>query len=252
MIANSGAMVMSNFSSSIPDPSQDGAKWLRIFWAVLTAVLTIAMLVAGGVTTMEYATLIFALPVTVFGAGRARGPGPAPAVDGGVRRPRARAHLAPAAGADALLPLEEQVAQFMERTVQPALADVVREFAKQGYQATLDLVPNEHTGVSSHALVVTIPEHRNFHYQVQAVEAPVPMFGGRMSRQTDVYYRVEVFTQTGSEGYDLMVLSHQQVIDDVLDRYEAHLGFLSYSAEHDYASVLTPPIVTATGAVSVV
>lgn len=32
----------------------------------LTAVLTIAMLVAGGVTTMEYATLIFALPVTVI------------------------------------------------------------------------------------------------------------------------------------------------------------------------------------------
>ena len=32
----------------------------------LTAVLTIAMLVAGGVTTMEYATLVFALPVTVI------------------------------------------------------------------------------------------------------------------------------------------------------------------------------------------
>ena len=33
--ANSGAMVMSNFSASIPDPSQGGPKWLRIFWAVL-------------------------------------------------------------------------------------------------------------------------------------------------------------------------------------------------------------------------
>ena len=64
--ANSGAMVMSNFSASIPDPAEDGPKWLRIFWAVLTAVLTIAMLYAGGVTTMEYATLIFALPVTVI------------------------------------------------------------------------------------------------------------------------------------------------------------------------------------------
>src|SRR5690606_14643935 len=63
--ANSGAMVMSNFSASIPDPAHDGPKWLRIFWAVLTAVLTIAMLLAGGVVTMEYATLIFALPVTV-------------------------------------------------------------------------------------------------------------------------------------------------------------------------------------------
>ena len=57
---------MSNFSASIPDPGEDGPEWLRIFWAVLTAVLTIAMLCAGGVTTMEYATLIFALPVTVI------------------------------------------------------------------------------------------------------------------------------------------------------------------------------------------
>lgn len=29
--ANSGAMVMSNFSSTIRDPGQDGAKWLRVF-----------------------------------------------------------------------------------------------------------------------------------------------------------------------------------------------------------------------------
>lgn len=38
--ANSGAMVMSNFSASIPDPAHDGPKWLRIFWSLLTAVLT--------------------------------------------------------------------------------------------------------------------------------------------------------------------------------------------------------------------
>lgn len=64
--ANSGAMVMSNFSASIPDPAHDGPKWLRIFWALLTAILTVAMLLAGAVTTMEYATLIFALPVTII------------------------------------------------------------------------------------------------------------------------------------------------------------------------------------------
>jgi choline/glycine/proline betaine transport protein len=64
--SNSGAMVMSNFSASIPDPSRDGPKWLRIFWSLLTAMLTVAMLVAGGVTTMEYATLIFGLPVTII------------------------------------------------------------------------------------------------------------------------------------------------------------------------------------------
>ena len=79
------------------------------------------------------------------------------------------------------------------------------------------------------------------------VEAPVPMFGGRMSREIDVYFRLEVFTQTGSGGYDLMGLTKQQVIDDVLDRYEAHLGFLAYSSETDAASVLTPRMQQPTG-----
>ncbi|WP_055691805.1 choline BCCT transporter BetT [Streptomyces prasinus] len=264
--ANSGAMVMSNFSSSIPKPSQDGAKWLRVFWAVLTAVLTIAMLVAGGVTTMEYATLIFALPVTVIAWLVMASFSKALRMERAEREGRVLRRQATAAhGGHApertwrqrlermrSYPSQKQVAQFMERTVQPALADVVREFGKQGYQATLDPVPNEHAGICGHALVVTIPGHRDFHYQVQAVEAPVPMFGGRMSRQTDVYYRVEVFTQTGSEGYDLMGLSSQQVIDDVLDRYEAHLGFLTYSSRHDYASVLTPSLATSTGALPVV
>ncbi|MGP5726203.1 hypothetical protein ACTXOR_10505 [Arthrobacter rhombi] len=51
-----------------------------------------------------------------------------------------------------------------------------------------------------------------------------------MSRQIDVYYRLEV-------------------INDVLDRDEAHLGFLHYSNEHDYASVLTPVMPTTTGTI---
>ena len=146
-------------------------------------------------------------------------------------------------------PSKKEVALFMEGTAQPALAELVGEFIAQGHPATLDIVANEHPGISSYALLVTIPDHRDFLYQVQAVEAPVPIFGGRMSRETDVYYRVEVFAQTGSEGYDLMGVTHQQMIDDVLDRYEAHLGFLTYSNQHDYASVLTPPAAPATGSI---
>jgi choline/glycine/proline betaine transport protein len=254
--ANSGAMVMSNFSSSIPDPAQDGAKWLRIFWALLTALLTIAMLVAGGVTTMEYATLIFALPVTVIAylvmasfskvlrmeraerEGRtlrrrfdAAHGGQVPEKTWRQRLARLRSY-----------PSQKAVAQFAERVVEPALRDVAAEFRELGYQAQLHTTPNAETGIDEHALVVNMDDQRDFHYQVAAVKAPVPMLGARsMSRETDVYYRLEVFTQTGSEGYDLMGLTQQQIINDVLDRYETHLSFLRYSTEHDYASVLTPP-----------
>jgi choline/glycine/proline betaine transport protein len=266
--ANSGAMVMSNFSASIPDPSQDGPKWLRIFWAVLTAVLTVAMLFAGGVTTMEYATLIFALPVTIIAyltmasfykvlrMERAEREGQV------LRRPS----MAPIGGhvperswkqrLEQLraFPSLRQVSQFLDGTVRPALDDVAAEFRNQGYEVERSAKPDAH-GVEEPLLRVSMDTFRDFQYHVAIVEAPVPMFGGRMSRETDIYYRLEVFTQTGSGGYDLMGLTKQQVIDDVLERYEAHLAFLTFSTETATPSVLTPtwppkepaPIVDHTG-----
>ncbi|MGO4689173.1 choline BCCT transporter BetT [Glaciibacter sp. 2TAF33] len=251
--SNSGAMVMSNFSASIPDPAHDGPKWLRIFWSLLTAVLTVAMLLAGGVTTMEYATLIFGLPVTIIAylvmfsfykvlrmerADR----------EGQVLRRRS---MAPTGGQVPerswrqrlermrAFPSLRQVAQFLDRTVRPALDDVAAEFRKQGYEVEQGGMagPNGTEPV----VRVSMESFRPFHYQVAIVEAPVPMFSGRMSRETDVYFRLEVFTQTGSGGYDLMGLTKQQIIDDVLDRYEAHLAFLTHTAETDTSSLLTPP-----------
>ena len=254
--ANSGAMIMSNFSSSIPDPSVDGAKWLRIFWALVTAVLTVAMLVAGGVTTMEHATLIFALPVTIIAylvmasfskalrMERAEREGTilrrrSAAADGGTAPEKTwrqrLAHLR-------AYPSHKAVAQFVETVIHPALVDVKDEFRQLGYQVELSTTSNAETGIDENTLLVLMHDHRNFHYQVAAVETPVPAFGARtVAREVDVYYRLEVFTQTGTEGYDLMGLDKQQVINDVLDRYEAHLSFLQYSSERDLASVLTPP-----------
>ena len=250
--ANSGAMVMSNFSASIPDPAQDGPKWLRIFWALLTAVLTIAMLLAGGVVTMEYATLIFALPVTVIAylvmasfykalrIERAEREGQV------LRRPS----IAPSGGhvperswkqrLGQLLafPSRREVSRFLERTVRPALDDVAAEFRSQGYEVEGGTVTYA-TGIEGPLLRVAMDAFHDFHYQVAIVEAPVPTFSGKMARETDVYYRLEVFTQTGSGGYDLMGLTKQQVIDDVLERYEAHLAALTASLQTDAASAPT-------------
>ncbi len=238
--ANSGAMMMSNFSSIIPDPSQDGAKWLRIFWVLVTGLLIIGMLVAGGVTTMEYATLTFALPVTIIAwlvmasftkalrieraqlegrVLRRQSMAASPHAPDHTWRHRLRGIWA--------YPSKKQSVQFMEDTVHPALTELVAEFIEQGHEATLDTEPNEQTGIPSYTLVVSIPDQSDFLYQVQAVEAPVPVFGGRMFPETDAYYRVEAFTETGSKGDDLMGVTHDQIIEDVLTRYESHLGFLT-------------------------
>ena len=254
--ANSGAMMMSNFSSRITNATQDGAKWLRIFWAILTALLTIAMLIAGGVTTMEHATLIFALPVTIIAWLVMASFFKALRIERAQREGQALRQQSKAVhGSDGpertwrqrltgirSYPTKTGLVEFIEHTAQPALAEVTQEFNEQNHHATLTAVASEYAGITDYALVVAIPDHRDFLYHIQAVQAPIPTFGGRTFHEEDVYYRAEVFSSTGSEGYDLMGVTQQQIIDDVLARYEGHLGFLTALGQEDYASTHTSPV----------
>ena len=254
--ANSGAMVMSNFSSSIPDPGEDGPKWLRIFWAIVTAVLTIAMLMAGGVVTMEYATLIFALPVTIvaylvmFSFSRALRMEKADR-EGHTRRRRSEASTGGSTPDRTIrqrltslrsYPDFNAAQRFSTNTVLPALNTTAEEFRKEGYVVTVEPRIDAETGMTETFFQVDIPGHRSFLYKVAPIETPVPIFGARPAPSLKKYFRMEVFTHTGSEGYDLYGVDKQQVIDDVLDRFEAHLGFLSYSAENLSDTVSTPPV----------
>ena len=252
--ANSGAMVMSTFSSTIPDPAEDGPTWLRIFWAVLTAVLTVAMLVAGGVTTMEYATLIFGLPVTVVAylvmasfskalrMERAEREGRV------LRRAGVAAHggMAPERSLRERLtelravPSTRAVAQVAETVVAPALADVAREFEAQGYRAEVTSSAETATGITVTSLRIAMGEDRDFLYRVAPVTTPVASFGARVAQDRATYERLEVFTQTGSEGYGVHGLSRTRIAADVLDRYEDHVRYLAHAHAVDSASVLTP------------
>ena len=222
---------------------------------MLTAILTIAMLVAGGVTTMEYATLIFALPVTIVAYLVMASFTKALRMEKADREGRElrRSNMAVSGGTGPerswrqrlanlrSYPSKRQVSEFVTSTVQPALSDVSREFEKQGYAATMAVNELTEHEIPSSSIEVDMGDHRPFRYEVAAVETNVPMVGARMGQNPERYFRLEVFTQTGSEGYDVMGVTRQQIIDDVLDRFESHLGFLDYSTLHATASVLTPP-----------
>src|SRR5699024_7794342 len=59
--ADSGALVMSNFTSKVTSSDGDGPTWMRIFWAVATGVLTLALLSLGGLDALQSATIIIGL-----------------------------------------------------------------------------------------------------------------------------------------------------------------------------------------------
>lgn len=63
--ADSGALVMSNFTSKVTSSDGDGPPWMRIFWAVATGVLTLALLSLGGLDALQSATIIIGLPFSM-------------------------------------------------------------------------------------------------------------------------------------------------------------------------------------------
>ncbi|WP_197318616.1 choline BCCT transporter BetT [Saccharomonospora sp. NB11] len=63
--ADSGALVLSNLTSRLPTPTSESKPWLRVFWSIVIGLLTLGMLIVGGVTTLQNATIVMGLPFSV-------------------------------------------------------------------------------------------------------------------------------------------------------------------------------------------
>ncbi|WP_448852635.1 choline BCCT transporter BetT [Corynebacterium sp. 335C] len=243
--ADSAALVMANFTSKITDSQQDGKALSRIFWAVAVGVLTVAMLFVGGVPTLQAATIVMGLPfafviymimyslftslrlehyrtrsrtLAMYGAMSGRASGGPSSTDW--RRRLARSMSFPSA---------RQVARHVDAVVAPALEQVAEELRGRGADVDLYRGPVEDTGIDQLDLHVKFDDERDFRYQVYPTAHPVPSFAGRVHLDHDgdrEYYRLEVFTLTGSLGYDVHGYTEAQIIENVLDLYEGHMEFL--------------------------
>lgn len=246
--ADSGALVMATLSSRVVDTRTDGGKGLRVFWAVATGALTVALLLMGGIYTLQYATVIMGLPfaiVMVFvmvGLYRAlrveayvedtRGGILQGSVsgrsDGGGRGTPWQARLRRVMA----FPTEERAEEFLDQVALPALTEVAAELTETGVRASAD----RSTDPEGRPCVelVTAPSRDGepaFCYRVVHTEAVMPAYGGTMPTDRSTYSRLEVHLRLGGEGYDVMGYSHTQLIDDVLDQYERHLTFLRLHAD---------------------
>jgi choline/glycine/proline betaine transport protein len=89
-------------------------------------------------------------------------------------------------------------------------------------------------------LVVSFPDAEDFKYQAYPVAYSVPSFAANLATVRDVYYRIEIFSRTGSRGRDIMGYTKDQVISDVLDAYDAHIMYLTMSDEIGTATGTIP------------
>ena len=57
---------MANMTSKSSTTDSDGPPWLRIVWTVITGALTLVMLFIDGVYTLQAATVIVGLPLSIL------------------------------------------------------------------------------------------------------------------------------------------------------------------------------------------
>jgi choline/glycine/proline betaine transport protein len=123
-------------------------------------------------------------------------------------------------------PSRDEVYRVMDTLVRPAIADVSAVFVEKG----LSVVTQEDPSADSVMLEIGHGEERPFIYQVLMRGYFTPSFarGGMGTRELKNrrYYRAEVHLSEGSQDYDLVGYSKEQVINDILDQYERHLQFL--------------------------
>lgn len=68
-LGDSGALMLSNFTSELKDVNSDAPVWMRVIWASIIGVVTLALLLAGsgtsGLSALQSAVVVTSLPVSV-------------------------------------------------------------------------------------------------------------------------------------------------------------------------------------------
>ena len=240
--ADSAALVMANLTSHLKTPQSDGARPVRIFWAVATGLLTVGMLAVGGVPALQNATIIMGLPfafvilLVMYGLWKALR---SESLLAESQRSTLRSSISGRAGAhphgppgwrqrlDRALsfPGTERAREFLDEVALPAMEEVAADLRERGVDAEARQERDEH-GTTLVALVAGAGEEHPFAYEVRPREVPVPVYGPVVPEGSDTYCRLEVHLRDGGQDYDVMGYTHGQLIDDVLDQYERHLEFV--------------------------
>ena len=234
--SDAGALVIAMITSR---GDEEPALWLRIGWALTCGAVAGGLLLAGGLAAVQMAAVIAALPLAVImllmcycitkalreehGMSLSQQLPSAPPVPGagGSWRRRLAAIVSH--------PGKQQVQAFLQGTVAPAFATVVKELGERDISAEFQQVDQ--------GVVLTVHHGgtaADFVYSVQPVAHPIPAFAladvARREGERNRYCRAEVFLNQGGRGYDIYGYEAEQVIADVITHYNRFRHYLYASA----------------------
>ena len=227
--ADSGALVTDYLTAK----SENSPIWQRLFWTVLMAVLAIVLLLVGGLSALQSATMMSALPFTFIMLFICWGLLKALRLDVTKMNALQEARITPRAiqnprswqqrlGLIMHYPHNQQeVRDYIDTQVSVAFNQVKKEFKRRQLEVSIQ---NIQYGME---LRVDHQNESNFVYQVVARETVPPSFMAEMTSDEITYYQAEVFLKEGGQNYDVMDWTLDDLLQDIIDQYERHLHFLS-------------------------
>ncbi|MDL2192440.1 choline BCCT transporter BetT [Cobetia sp. LC6] len=235
--ADSGALVLANFTSILKDVNHDAPIWLRIFWSAIIGLLTLALLMVGGLSALQSAVVITAVPFSIVLIFMMIGMYKALMIEDrkeNVRQDNSCVYE----GVDWHERLDH-VLDFaqsgsseatLKRSIRPALNQLAEELNRRGQVSSVTEETLEGEPLPRVTLEVEFEDASNFVYQVRAVRQQTPSF---IDANDDFYLRLEVHLSEGGSGQELNGLSRAQVLDEVVTAYQQHLAFVRHDTVNE-------------------
>jgi len=229
--ADSGAVMMANLSCKGGQVDEDAPHWMVVFWSVVITLVTIGLLFAGNFAAMQTMVVLAGLPFSVvlvlfmFGLYKAMKQDSQLEQERAELAARGRRGFSERLSAMDLQPTQAVVQRFMDKQVSPALKDAAAQLRTLGFEVETRVGQSR----NMMGLRVMMEEGNPFVYEVSldgymAAPSEAPVEGEPEVRQR--FYRAEVYLHDGSQEYDLMGFTPEQVVRDVLDQFESHRQLL--------------------------
>ncbi|GGF83823.1 transporter [Azorhizobium oxalatiphilum] len=224
--ADSGALVVDAIASG---GDTDTPALQRLFWCLLIAVVATVLLLAGGLDALQSATITSALPFTLVTLALVWALFVGMKADLAQREAQsAQPVVPPAQPASGLTwqrrlalilhaPSQKEVEAFILREVRPALEQVAGELTRRGRPAE---VREENGAVALHAPAEGM---RDFTYGVTLTAHRLPAFSAHEAAKPENRYEARTHFSNGARDYDVMAMTRDQIIADVLAQFECYL-----------------------------
>lgn len=242
--ADSGSLVLGNFTSRLADINNDAPNWLRIFWSLAIGLLTLGMLMVNGISALQKTTVIMGLPFSFVMFFVMAGLYKSLKVED---HRRASTTVStppiPVTREDRLnwkqrisrvmhYPGSTHTKKMIDTVCRPAMEEVATELERRGAKVQVsERPPLEDERLNHLEMLVNLGEEQSFIYQIWPQRYSVPAFTYRARSGKTDYFRLETFLLEGTQGNDLMDFTREQIINDILDQYERHLTFLHIHRE---------------------